>query len=181
MLLLPKYIFLPFGFILLVGCASTPTPIAEKRFIAPIQVDDKSLLIILPGRGDTIESLEEEGFVEIFHQFYPNIDAVIIGAHLGYYKKNMIEERLIEDIILPAIESGYKKIWIMGISLGGAGALKMFEKHNDKLTGIVLIAPYSGSKKFHNNLTNFVAGRDIDKATKSLKKKRRFTHFGSGY
>ena len=174
MLRFPKFILLPFGFIVLIGCATTPSPIKEKRFTPVVEVSSKRLMIILPGRGDTIESLEKQGFVSTFQKYYPSFETVVVDAHLGYYKKELLEQRLLDDIIIPAIKDGYKEIWMMGISLGGAGSLKIFEKHNDKITGIILISPYSGSKKFHKNLDRYLFGKQDDSLVEKLERENVF-------
>ena len=81
----------------------------------------KTLLIMLPGRGDRASSFVTAGFVDIAdrHQF----DVLAVDAHFGYYAERILVERLHEDIIAPAKARGYENIWLLGISMGGLGAL----------------------------------------------------------
>ena len=47
----------------------------------------------------------------------------VADIHLSYYITRTAIQRLREDVILPARASGYKRISLAGISLGGLGAL----------------------------------------------------------
>src|SRR5712672_3477612 len=50
-------------------------------------------------------------------------DIVVADLHFGYYLRQTAIERLREDVILPARTRGYQCISLVGISLGGFGAL----------------------------------------------------------
>ncbi len=68
----------------------------------------KSLIVMLPGRGDRAESFRTAGFLDTAadHAF----DVIAVDAHLGYYKERNLIPRLHNDVILPAKKDGYEKI-----------------------------------------------------------------------
>ncbi len=49
--------------------------------------------------------------------------------------------------MLPARERGYQEIWLVGASMGGMGALMYDREYPGDAKGLVLLAPYLGSKK----------------------------------
>ncbi len=59
-----------------------------------------------------------------------------------------------DDIIESAHATGYKEIWLVGISLGGFGAAAYAARHGSRLTGIVLFAPYLGDKSLIMEIAN---------------------------
>ena len=174
MSMIQKLVMIPLCIFLFTQCAGTPTPIRKENIQAIHSTKHKKLMIILPGRGDSDKSLVKAGFVSVLHEHYPEFDATVVNAHLGYYRKRIIEQRLLEDVINPAIEKGYQEIWMMGISLGGAGSIKMFEKHHDKIAGIILISPYLGSKGFHKVLNAQLASDSTSSIDSYAKKENDF-------
>src|SRR5204863_869685 len=55
-------------------------------------------------------------------------------------------ERLHEDVIAPARASGHRSIWLVGISLGGFGALLYAMENTKDVQGLMLLAPYLGER-----------------------------------
>lgn len=106
-----------------------------------------TLVIFLPGRQSKPEDFSKEGFVSLLKKQGIKIDSVAVDAHLGYYINRNLLERLRFDVVLPARERGYRKIWIVGISMGGLGALLYNEKHNDTIDGVLVLAPYLGDQE----------------------------------
>jgi pimeloyl-ACP methyl ester carboxylesterase len=140
-------LLLPLG---VAGCAfmarETTVPLDT---IYDIQVNSKKeiLIVFLPGRGDTASHYIDNGFPAAVREKNLPVDMVSVDAHIGYYMKEILVERLAADIIQPAIVQGYKNIWLVGISMGGIGALLYAQQHPDHITGIVAIAPYLGDNK----------------------------------
>jgi pimeloyl-ACP methyl ester carboxylesterase len=66
-------------------------------------------------------------------------------------------ERLQRDIITPARNQGYRCLWLVGISLGGFGALEFEIQHPGEVSGIILLAPYLGEDTMISELVQ--AGR----------------------
>jgi pimeloyl-ACP methyl ester carboxylesterase len=71
---------------------------------------------------------------------------VAVDAHLGYYYKRTIVDRLRQDVIAPA-RKRYDRIWLAGISLGGTGSLLYAAEHPEDVDGLVLLAPFLGEDK----------------------------------
>jgi pimeloyl-ACP methyl ester carboxylesterase len=74
-------------------------------------------------------------------------DLVAVDMHVGYYARRTVLERLRQDVIAPAREAGYEKIWLVGISLGGLGASLYAAEHAADLEGLVLLAPFLGDPR----------------------------------
>jgi pimeloyl-ACP methyl ester carboxylesterase len=106
----------------------------------------KNLVIFLPGIGDVAEDFERSGFIEEMQHHHIVADAVAIDAHYGYYALRTIHERITEDVIAWAQATGYQKIWLAGISLGGFGAISYAALHASRISGLLLFAPYLGDR-----------------------------------
>jgi pimeloyl-ACP methyl ester carboxylesterase len=103
-----------------------------------------TLLVLLPGRGDRAETFAAEGFVDAARAADPRVDVVAADAHIGYYLRNVIVDRLWEDVVAPARARGYARVWLAGISMGGLGAVAFARAHPDAVAGLCLLAPYLG-------------------------------------
>lgn len=103
-----------------------------------------ALLIMLPGRGDRATTFVREDFQRAGKQL--GFDTIAVDAHFGYYKDRSLVPRLHEDIVLPARADGYKNVWLLGISMGGYGALLYASQHPDLVDGVILLAPFLGSR-----------------------------------
>ena len=102
------------------------------------------LVVFLPGRGDRAEDFEERGFLAAAREAGLDADVLAVDAHLAYYYKRVIMDRLWEDVVLPARARGYRRVFIVGISLGGLGALTLAQEHPDAVAGLFVLAPYLG-------------------------------------
>lgn len=128
------------------GCAlfyPTKKPIDSFYYITGKAPSD-TLIVMLPGSGDDAADFMKNGFIQEMNISGIRADAVAVDAHLGYYFKKNLLPYLLEDVILPARQKGYKNIWLLGISMGGLGAV-IYEKHYpDTITGLILLAPFLG-------------------------------------
>jgi pimeloyl-ACP methyl ester carboxylesterase len=130
---------------LLASCIPNSTiPIRTINFEPSEPSRHGTLVVFLPGRGSGVASFEEHGFVQELQRRNPGIDMVGVEAHLGYYLDRTLPRRLKEDVITPAQKLGYRRIWLVGISMGGLGALLYDTTYPGDLTGICLLAPYLG-------------------------------------
>jgi pimeloyl-ACP methyl ester carboxylesterase len=159
MTLIRAYVKLLLGLCLIsaMSCAtffSTPIPMRVIHHENERAPGHDTLMIFLPGNPSHPDEFMKEQFVSILHDAYPDIDSVAVDASLGYYIKEMLPERLLEDVIKPARAMGYKKIWVTGISMGGSGALWYIQKYPATVQGIVLLAPFLGDKKIINEVVN---------------------------
>jgi pimeloyl-ACP methyl ester carboxylesterase len=124
---------------------STPVPLHVVRYpgSVPAGGQPRTLVVLLPGRWDRPRDFGKYSFPEIAARAGAQVDMVAVDAHLNYYLKNMIVDRLREDVIGPARQH-YDRIWLVGISIGGTGALLYAAQHPEDLAGVVLFAPYLG-------------------------------------
>jgi pimeloyl-ACP methyl ester carboxylesterase len=106
--------------------------------------DRRCLVVLLHGRGDRPEDFARHGFLDRLRERHADCDAIAADSHLGYFADRSIGTRLEEDVVAPAHAAGYREIWLVGISLGGLGALIHESEHPGRVTGMVLIAPYLG-------------------------------------
>ncbi len=108
----------------------------------------KMLIVFLPGFGSEAHDFEKKGFIAAVRERNPSIDMVAVDAHFGYYQDRSVVKRLWQDVMGPAKQAGYEKIWIVGTSLGGLGAIAFAREHADVVTGLVLLSPYLGPGDF---------------------------------
>jgi hypothetical protein len=106
----------------------------------------ETLIVMLPGRGGNMNDFEEAGFTALAEKAGVNSDFLTVDLHEGYYYNRTMIERLRVDVVQPALKKGYEKIWFVGVSLGGFGALMYTKEDNANIEGILVIAPYLGDK-----------------------------------
>lgn len=125
------------------------TPISTQTYPATSAVDPKSkaLMIMLPGIGNRASAFADKGFIAELQTQHPNVEVMTAETHFGYYKERTVTTRLNKDIIKPAQQQGYNRIWLVGTSLGGLGSLLYAMEYPQDITGIIAIAPYLGDKK----------------------------------
>lgn len=103
------------------------------------------LIVFLPGIGDLAADFAARGFIGPIAQSGLAADAVAVDAHYGYYARRSVIDRLAHDVVLPARKRGYWEIWLVGISMGGLGALSYATQHPEHLDRVVLLAPDLGA------------------------------------
>lgn len=130
------------------------------------------LLVLLPGRLSPPEEFRSEGLETELARALGPVDQVAVDAHLGYYLGGAFVETLAEDVLVPARKAGFRDVWIVGVSLGGSGALATLKKRPDLVDGLVLLAPYLGSEEVALRVKRF--GREILSAPPPSDPKERF-------
>jgi pimeloyl-ACP methyl ester carboxylesterase len=105
------------------------------------------LIVFLPGRGDQAEDFERRGFLGAARAAGLAADVIAVDAHLAYYQKRVIVDRLWEDVVVPARARGYQRLWFVGISLGGLGSLLLAQNHPEAAAGLLVLAPYLGEEE----------------------------------
>lgn len=123
----------------------TPTPMKTRFFHH--QGTDKAagVILLFPGLSDSVAGFERQGFVERLRRYAPEHDLLGVDAHFGYYRKGLLLERLESDVVRLLVESGYRETWLVGISMGGLGALAFARLYPKGVSGVMLFAPYLGS------------------------------------
>jgi pimeloyl-ACP methyl ester carboxylesterase len=133
--------------LLSIGCARwRPTPVPIRTVSYPGTGHPRTLVVLLPGRRDRPEDFGRFDFPELAARAGAHVDMVAVDAHLGYYFKRMLVDRLQEDVIAPA-RKRYDRIWLVGISIGGTGSILYSAEHPENVDGILLLAPYLGDEE----------------------------------
>ena len=101
-----------------------------------------------------MDEFETRGFIDAVHQSEQPCDLVSVDAHYGYYDAGTIVERLHQDVIIAAQQAGYADIKLVGISLGGYGALLYANRHTPEVNTLVLLAPFLGSEALIDSITS---------------------------
>lgn len=142
-----------FASALLAGCAvwrPTSLPMRQIELRAACATRPDTLLVFLPGSYSSPEEFVREGFVARVRERRVAADIVLVDAHLGYYNERSIVGRLQGDVIAPAQAAGYRRIWLVGISIGAYGALLQAMAPPAAMSGVeglVVIAPYLGDRR----------------------------------
>ena len=113
---------------------------------APGAGRDRTLLVMLPGAKARAQDFVEHGFVRQIRERRLALDVVAVDANLGHYLERTFNTQLAHDIIGPALAGGNRRIWLMGISLGGMGALTYAREHPAQIDGVILIAPFLATR-----------------------------------
>lgn len=132
----------------LAGCPfprGTQVPMRHVELRAHAGERSDTVAILLQGHGDAPEQFVARGFVAALAA--ADVDVILADAHSGYYFERTAEERLWSDIVAPARAAGYARVWLVGISMGGLGALWTASMHPGEVDGVVVLAPYLGRRR----------------------------------
>ena len=116
-------------------------PLAVQRFDCG-EERASELMIFLPGVGDVLEDFERNRFMEAVWASGRPANIIVADLHAGYYFRFNVLDRLHKDVIEPARSCGYQSIRLVGISLGGFGALLYTMEKTADIQGLMLLAPY---------------------------------------
>jgi len=122
---------------------SAPVPLHTESYQALPNARASTLLVLMPGRGDKGADWAAHGFVSDLRAAGLTFDVVATDAHIGYYMKETIVERMRDDVLAPARQQ-YKQIWIVGASMGGLGALIVASRLPGAVDRVILLSPYLG-------------------------------------
>jgi len=123
---------------------TAPGRIAAETYPAPGAAGERVLLVMLPGVNMAPQEFVEHGVIAALHACPWPVDAVTAAAAADFYLDGDIVERLQADVVAPALARGYRRLWFLGLSLGGMGALLYARSHPGAVEGIVLLAPFLG-------------------------------------
>lgn len=143
--------------LLLSGCALWQPLAVPMRTIAvpaPCATPADTLLVLLPGSYSQPEEFEREGFVQAARDSRLAADLLLVDAHVGYYHRRVIVDRLQADVVAPARARGYRHIWLAGVSIGGLGAMLHAEARPGDVDGLLLLAPYLGTRLVAQDIAN---------------------------
>jgi len=117
-------------------------PIGVVQHAAPARIAN-GVVVLLPGIGDGPADFVQHGFVDEVRAQRSDLDIVAVDANIAYYVHEQLVERLHADVLGPLRER-YEHVWLVGISLGGLGAMAYDAAHPGVVDAVVLLAPYLG-------------------------------------
>lgn len=117
-----------------------------KMHLSQTNPSSETLFILLPGIADQHFDFEMAGFIAKAEELGLEGDLIAVDAHIGYYMRENILNRLRDDVVIPARMQGYQKIWLVGTSLGALGSALYSIQHGGDIDGVFLIAPFLGDK-----------------------------------
>jgi alpha-beta hydrolase superfamily lysophospholipase len=122
--------------------------------IADVQGDprERVLLVLLPPAYGSARDFVDHGFVSAIRSRGLPVDVIAAGAMADHYLDETVVARLHADVIAPARAKGYRRLWLAGISIGGFGSLLTMQSHAADIEGLLLLAPYLGSRPAVNEV-----------------------------
>jgi pimeloyl-ACP methyl ester carboxylesterase len=114
--------------------------------VAPVAAEERILLLMLPGAKNTPQQLADNGFIRALRERELAVDVLALDAHADMYLDRGRVERLLHDTLDEARARGYRRIWLLGISLGGTGAMLCVTQHRAEIEGMFLLAPFLGTR-----------------------------------
>lgn len=131
------------------GCAllsGGTEPLKTERYSFSAGTAD-TLIVLLPGIYDGNQAFAREAFMSTAWEHGIRADFVAADTDVGYFMADTVVERLRQDVFLPARAKGYRNIWLVGVSLGGLGALAYVRRHPEDVHGVLLLSPYLGGPR----------------------------------
>jgi hypothetical protein len=104
----------------------------------------QELFILLPGRHSHPEEFARYGLVDLIQRHHPQAEIIVPDLHLGYYAARLMPQCLHEEIIQPARKKG-QRVTLVGVSMGGLGALMTALIHPKEVQEVLLLSPFVGS------------------------------------
>lgn len=101
-------------------------------------------ILMLPGAYSRAEDFVREGFLDALATRGIDAEVMLIDAHVGYYGDESIVARIARDFLG---EDDAPPTWLVGISLGGFGALAVAAEHPGRVAGVLAISPYPGTRE----------------------------------
>lgn len=103
------------------------------------------MLVLLPPAESGILDFYDQGFVSAVKELGLAVDVVAAGLTYRHVMAKTIVPTLVEHIMGPARDAGYREIWLVGISLGAFSALHFACERPGEIAGVLLLAPYPGT------------------------------------
>jgi pimeloyl-ACP methyl ester carboxylesterase len=114
------------------------------RHHPPCRPGERPLLVMLPGVGMAAADFAQQGFVRAVEEAGDAADVVATRPELDLYLDGGIAEALERSVVAPARAAGYRRLWLLGISLGGMGAL-LHARAYSAAEGVILLSPFLGT------------------------------------
>jgi pimeloyl-ACP methyl ester carboxylesterase len=133
--------------LIVTGCArlGARRPMLSEKNDAPSPA--RCLVVFLPGVADRASTFREAGFVDELRTRDLSVDAVAADATVGYYLRGVEAPVLERDVVSRAAAAGhYEQVWMVGVSMGGFGALHYAASFPARLDGVLVLAPHLGEE-----------------------------------
>lgn len=104
------------------------------------------LLALLTGTLSQPEEFHREGFVRAARERGVRAEIALVGTPAARVADGTVAEVLERALWAPALARGRRRLWLAGVSLGGLAALALAFRHPEPVAGILLLAPYPGSR-----------------------------------
>lgn len=106
----------------------------------------ETLVILLPGALHGPEDFLREGFAEAVRARGLALDLQFAELKFEQVAGEQALPQLHAALVEPALEAGYRQIWLAGISIGGYVAMSYADRYPGYVRGLFLIAPYPGNR-----------------------------------
>ena len=115
--------------------------------IAPVESDERILLLMLPGAKNTPQQLVDNGFIQALAgtEFASGCAGIWMHMPICIWIEPT-SRHLLHHTLDEARSHGYRRIWLLGISLGGSGAMICATQRTAEIEGIFLLAPFLGTR-----------------------------------
>lgn len=113
---------------------------------APDVEGERILLLMLPGAKNTPQQMVGNGFVSALRERHLPVDVLVLNAHVDLYLNRADIENLLHDTLDEVRKQGYRRIWLLGISLGGTGVMICATQRTAEVEGVLLLAPFLGTR-----------------------------------
>lgn len=136
---------------LLGGCyfLQSPTrPLPALTVVREEGARQPCLIVFLPGMLDGPDTYLRYGFPQDVIASGAACDSVAVNLHARHYGQIGIADAVWEDVLAPALARGYDEIWLVGVSMGGLGALLTASEHARHVDGVILLSPFLGEEAF---------------------------------
>jgi pimeloyl-ACP methyl ester carboxylesterase len=74
------------------------------------------------------------------------VDVLALDAHADLYLEHAGIERVLHHTLDEVRAAGYRRLWLLGISLGGSGAMFCVTQRWAEIEGVFLLAPFLGTR-----------------------------------
>ena len=111
-----------------------------------------TLVILLPGALHGPQDFVREGYADDVQARGLTLDLQFAALEFEHVASEQALPELRDDLLKPAIEDGYRSIWLAGISIGGYVAMRFADRFPGYVQGLFLMAPYPGNRMITNEI-----------------------------
>ena len=111
-----------------------------------------TLVILLPGALHGPQDFLREGYADAVQARGLALDLQFAALEFEHVASEQALPELRDDLLKPAIEDGYRSIWLAGISIGGYVAMRFADRFPGYVQGLFLMAPYPGNRMTTNEI-----------------------------